>query len=74
MIYVNTPSKPTMVEVKNKLQFDNKIGVEAQGYIYIEGNTTRTFLLELLVSQIRLLLTHGASQTAHLRRVCNNVN
>ena len=73
MIYVNTSCTPTIVEVKNKSQFDYQIGVEAQGYIYVEGNTTRAFLLELLVSQIRLLLTHGASQTAHLRRVCNTL-
>ena len=73
MIYVNTPCMPTIVEVKNKSQFDYIIGVEAQGYIYVEGNTTRAFLLELLVSQNRLLLTHGASQTAHLRRVSNTI-
>ena len=60
-----------IVKAKNKSQFDYKIDVETQEYIYVEGNTTRAFLLELLVSQIRLLLTHGASQTAQLRCVCN---
>ena len=59
------------VKVLNKPQLDNKIGVKAQVHNYEEGNATRAFLLELLGSQIRLL-THGASQTAHLRCVCNN--
>ena len=69
IIYVNTTCTPTIVEIKNKSQFDYQIGVEAQEYIYVEGNTTRA---QLLVSQIRVLLTHGASQIAYLRRVCNN--
>ena len=72
MIYVNTScARLTIVAAKSKPLLDNKLGVEAQEYIYVEENTTRAFLLELLVSQIRLLLTHGASQTVQLRRVCN---
>ena len=62
-----------IVEVLNKSQLDNKIGCEAQGYGYVEESRTCTFLLKLLTSQIRLLLTHGASQTARLRRVCNSL-
>ena len=73
MIYVTRLARLTIVEAKNKSRFDYRIDAEAQEYIYIEGNTTRAFLLELLVSQIRLLLPHGASQTARLRRVCNSV-
>ena len=63
-----------IVEVLNKPQLDFKIGGEAQRYSYVKGNRTHTFLLKLLASQIRLLLTHEASQTAHLRRVCNTLN
>ena len=71
MIYVTGLARLTIVKVKKKSPFDYKIGVEAQEYIYVEGNTTRAFLLKLLVSQIRLLLIYGASQTAQSRRVCN---
>ena len=71
MIYAKRFSRLTIVETKNKSRFDYKISVEAQEYIYVEGNMTRAFLLELVVSQISLLLTHEASQTAQLRRVCN---
>ena len=39
--------------------------------IYVEENRNRAFLLELLVSQICLLLPLEATQTAELRRVCN---
>ena len=70
MIYVTRLARLTIVEAKNKSRFDYKIGVEEQEYIYVEGNTTRAFPLELLVSQIRLLLPHGASQTAQLKCVC----
>ena len=70
MIYVTRLARLTIVEAENKSPFDYKIDVEAQEYIYVEGDTTRAFLLELLASQIRLLLTHGASQIAQLRCVC----
>ena len=56
-----------IVEVLNKPQLECKIGGEAQGYSYVKENRTRTFLLELFASQIRLLLTYGASQTGLLR-------
>ena len=60
-----------IVEVSNKPQLDHKIVGKTQEYSYVKGNRTRAFLLKLFTSQIRLLLTHGASQSAYLRRVCN---
>ena len=72
MIYVNTPCTPYDREVPNKSQFVDKTSVEAQGYIYgRREHNSRVSTGALLVSQIRLLLIHGATQTAHLRRVCN---
>ena len=65
-------ARHTIVEAKNKSRFDFKLALKRKNNIYVEENTNRAFLLELLLSQIRLLLPHGATQTAQLRRVCNN--
>ena len=62
-----------MIEVPNKLQLYYKIGGETQEYSYVEGNRTRAFLLKLLASPIRLLLTQRASKP-HTRNVCATVN
>ena len=43
-----------VVEVPNESQFDSKIVGEVQGSSCVEENRTRAFLLEFLVSQIRL--------------------
>ena len=62
-----------IVEGRNKPQFDYEIVGETQGSNYVKANRTRALRMKLLAGQILLLLTHGASQTAHLRRVCNKV-
>ena len=71
MVFVTRLARLTIVEAKNKSQFDFKLGLKRKKNIHVEENTNRAFLLELLVSQIRLLLPHGATQTAQLRQVCN---
>ena len=61
----------TIVEDKNKSRFDFKLVLKRKNNIYIKENTNRAFLLEHLVSKIRLLLPHGATETPQLRPVCN---
>ena len=74
IIYVNTLCTVllTIVEVPNKPQLNHKIGGEAQGYSNVEENRTRVFPLKPLAKQISQLLTRGASQTVHLKRVCSS--
>ena len=62
-----------IVEVKNKSQLDNKIGVNSEAEDNLGRNRTSAFSLKLLAGQILLLLPHGASRTAHLRRVCKSI-
>ena len=61
-----------IIEVFNKPQLDNKIGGEPQGKRQRRRERNQGVSTEVLsYSLIHLLLTHGAFQTVHLRRVCN---
>ena len=52
-------ARHTIVKLRIKSQFDFKLAVKRKNNIYVEKNTNRAFLLELLVSQIRIVATRS---------------
>ena len=52
-------ARRTIVKLRLKSQFDLKLVWKRKNNTYVEENTNRAFLLELLVSQIRLVATRS---------------
>ena len=52
-------ARHTIVKSKIKSQFDFKLVVKRKSNIYVEENTNRAFLLELLFSRIHLVATRS---------------
>ena len=58
-IYVTCLAHHTIVKLRIKSQFDFELVLRHKNNIYVEENTNCVFLLELLVSQIRLVATQS---------------